>query len=50
MFKSFIAVAAACLLQAALTINSLLGNETLAAATAEAQERLGVSIDRPKLK
>ncbi|MEV6712622.1 DUF5677 domain-containing protein [Lentzea sp. NPDC051208] len=50
MFESFSAVVAVCVIQVALAINSLLGNETLTAAIAEAQGRLGVAIDRPTLK
>ncbi|HEX7308492.1 DUF5677 domain-containing protein [Lentzea sp.] len=49
IFGSFLAAAAVCVVQVALTINDLLDNETLSASINEAQELLGVTIERPKL-
>ncbi|GGM89826.1 hypothetical protein GCM10011609_28380 [Lentzea pudingi] len=37
-------------IQVTLAINSLLSNEILAAAIGEAQERLGLTIERPELR
>ncbi|PWK89515.1 hypothetical protein C8D88_102789 [Lentzea atacamensis] len=47
---SDLAVTAVCVIQAALTINSLLSSDLLSAAITAAQERLGAAIDRPTLK
>ncbi|GLY49925.1 hypothetical protein [Lentzea sp. NBRC 102530] len=49
IFGSFLAAAAVCVVQVALTINDLLNNETLSASVNKAQELLGVMIERPKL-
>jgi hypothetical protein len=45
-----LAIVAVSLIQAALTINSLLERDTLVAAISDARKRLGAEIDRPRLK
>ena len=46
---SDLVLVAVCVIQAALTIDSLLDNEVLTTAIAAARERLGAAIDRPQL-
>ncbi|WP_439659376.1 DUF5677 domain-containing protein [Lentzea sp. HUAS TT2] len=50
LFEVFIEVTAVCVAQAALAINSLLSDEALSGAINDAQELLGVTIERPTLR